>query len=149
MQLTGLLALLGKSPSYHQLRDSLTAGAGLADQRVLRAARPYVIAALVRDLRRPTLIVTSSVDRAYNITEQLPVWLPDFPVLRFAEPSALFYDRSPWASNTIRARLDVLGALCPPAFTDERSPALAPMTMVWRWLARMTCPFCRVGTVKK
>jgi transcription-repair coupling factor (superfamily II helicase) len=118
MLLYGLLALLRQSQTYLTLLRGLKSGGAAPDQRLLRAARPFTIAALANDIDRPILVVTSQVERAYNIAEQLPVWLPDTPVLRFAEPSALFYDRSPWASNTIRSRLDVLGALAPPMGLD-------------------------------
>lgn len=114
MQLESLLALLQGVPQYHTLLETLRAGGITVDQRVMRAARPFVIASLARDLNVPVVIVTASVDRAYNIAEQLPVWLPETPVLRFAEPGVLFYDRAPWTEQAIRSRIGVLAALCPP-----------------------------------
>ncbi len=114
MQLDSLLSLMRDTPRYRTLVDTLRAGTSVPDQHLLRAARPYVIAALARDMNRPLIIVTAQVERAYNIAEQLPVWLPDVPVMRFAEPSALFYERSPWAVTAIRARIGALAALCPP-----------------------------------
>jgi len=134
LNLTGLSTVLRQSATYRELLDRLDSG--LPDQRLLRAARPYIIGALAQDLGRPLLVVAASVERAYNITEQLPVWLPHTPVLRFAEPSALFYDRSPWASNTIRARLDVLGALCPPPFVEVPPPVVvtSPLALMQKTL---------------
>jgi transcription-repair coupling factor (superfamily II helicase) len=135
LQLEGLLGLLDQSAPYNALLDRLRQGASVPDQHILRAARPYVIAGLVRHLRRPTLIVTASVERAYNIAEQLPAWLPNTPILRFSEPGALFYERSPWASAAIRARLDVLSALCPPIGAE--STAVQPPVVVSSALALM------------
>src|SRR5258708_23746734 len=114
MQLEGLLQALEPLALYRALLERLGKASDLADQHVLRAARPFVSAALAHDLSRPVLLVTARVERAYNVAEQLPVWLSDRPVLRFAEPSSLFYERSPWAAATIRSRLDVLATLCPP-----------------------------------
>jgi transcription-repair coupling factor (superfamily II helicase) len=122
MQLHGLLDALRHLPAYQSLIAALRAGRPIPEQHVLRAARPFVAAAVAADLARPTLIITAQVERAYNITEQLPVWLPTVPTLRFAEPSALFYDRTPWAAATIKARLTALAALCPPIGTQAPEP---------------------------
>ncbi len=127
MHLEGLLPIMRQLPSYPALLDRLRSGGTTPDQHLLRAARPFVSAALAQDLDRPVLIVTARVERAYNVAEQLPVWLPNRQVLRFAEPSALFYERSPWAAQTIRARLDVLSALCPPIGLDTSEPSSPPV----------------------
>ncbi|MCC7206989.1 MAG: transcription-repair coupling factor [Anaerolineae bacterium] len=136
MQLNGLLSFLRQAPRYQDVLTALRAGQPVADQRVLRAARPAVAGALAGDLARPTLIVASQVERAYNIAEQLPVWLPDQPVYRFLEPSSLFYDRTPWATLSIRARLAALGALCPPPGLDSNGPAPVIVTSALALMAR-------------
>src|SRR5690348_15408930 len=136
MHLEGLLPILRHLPSYPALLDRLRSGGTTPDQHLLRAARPFVSAALAQDLNRPVLIVTARVERAYNIAEQLPVWLPNRQVLRFAEPSALFYERSPWAAQTIRTRLDVLSALCPPIGLDQAESS-SPSVIVTSALALM------------
>src|SRR5258708_8624467 len=127
MHMEGLLRIMRQLPSYPALLDRLRSGGTTRDQHLLRAARPFVSAALAQDLDRPVLIVMARVERAYNVAEQLPVWLPNRQVLRFAEPSALFYERSPWAAQTIRARLDVLSALCPPIGLDTSDPTSPPL----------------------
>ncbi|MEP7285418.1 MAG: transcription-repair coupling factor [Chloroflexota bacterium] len=121
------MTTLQSSPLYRTLLDKLRSGEALPDQHILRAARPFVSAALAHDLKRPVLVVTARVERAYNVVEQLPVWLPESPVLRFAEPSSLFYERSPWAAATIRARLDVLSKLCPPLGTEANASDSPPV----------------------
>ena len=116
MALTGLLSLLHAEPRYQSTLTAVRTGhvAELPDQRLLRAARPYVIAALARELNRPLIVITATVERAHAIAEQLPVWTPDIPVQRYSDPGALFYERAPWAPNAIRARIGALAALCPP-----------------------------------
>src|SRR5450432_251080 len=121
MHLEGLLSVTRQLPVYQAVLERLRAGGSTPDQHLLRAARPFISAALANDLARPVLVVTARVERAYNVVEQLPVWLPNRPVLRFTEPSSLFYERSPWASGTIRSRLNVLAALCPPIESEGES----------------------------
>jgi transcription-repair coupling factor (superfamily II helicase) len=127
MNLEGLLSLMRQSPLYQAVLDDLQARRETPDQRLLRSARPYAVAALAQDLNRPVLVVTALVERAYNVAEQLPAWLPGRRVLRFAEPSSLFYERSPWAAATIRARLNVLATLCPPAGMNPDPSVTSPI----------------------
>src|SRR5260221_8632772 len=128
MPLEGLLSVTRQLPVYQALLERLRAGGSTPDQHLLRAARPFVSAALANDLDRPVLVVAARVERAYNVVEQLPVWLPNKQILRFTEPSSLFYERSPWASGTIRSRLDVLAALCPPIESESDDTTPKPLT---------------------
>ncbi|MBN2305567.1 MAG: transcription-repair coupling factor, partial [Anaerolineae bacterium] len=114
MQLSGLLDHLRHTKTYQIVLQGLRDHQTLPDQHLLRAARPYVIAALARDLDRPIVLITGRVDRAHDLAEQLPVWTPALRVQRFAEPSAIFYERAPWTSTTIQNRLTTLAALVPP-----------------------------------
>src|SRR5712691_2400000 len=135
MHLEGLMDALRPLPLYKDVLSRLRTGSALPDQHLLRAARPFVSAALAADLNRPVLIVTARVERAYNVAEQLPVWLPGRQVLRFAEPSSLFYQRAPWAATTIRARLDVLAHLCPPVGMSDARQNEPPPVIVTSALA--------------
>ncbi len=127
MQLNGLLELLQQTPAYHALLRELQAGRALPDQRILRAARPFVIAALAADLNRPMLVIAGRVDRTYNLAEQLPVWLPERDVARFAEPPAIFYERAPWTAAAIQSRLATLASLAGPVGTRSTAPARPPL----------------------
>jgi transcription-repair coupling factor (superfamily II helicase) len=127
MQLTGLLDLLRSSATYASLLHDLKTGRPLPDLGVLRAARPYLLAALAQDWPGPVLYITGRIDRAYNVSEQLPVWVGERPVYRFAEPTALFYERAPWVENVIRGRIAALVALVPP---DESVRPAAPPIVV-------------------
>jgi transcription-repair coupling factor (superfamily II helicase) len=126
MQLNGLLDSLRASAPYRDLLERLQNGVRLADLGVLRAARPFVLAALAADWPAPVIYITGRIDRAYNVSEQIPVWLGDRPVYRFAEPTPLFYERAPWGENVVRSRLAALAALMPP---DESIPAVPPIVV--------------------
>ncbi|MCQ3932398.1 MAG: transcription-repair coupling factor [Chloroflexi bacterium] len=120
MQLNGLLDVLAGTEAFQSLVKALNTHA-YPDQMVVRSARPYVVAALARELARSVLVVTARVERAYDIAEQLPAWLPDTPILRFQEPTAMFYERAPWTEVVTRARLQTLAALAPPIVPGNQS----------------------------
>ncbi len=117
MNLSGLLPLLGEVSAYRQLVENLrekpTSYAAMpCAGGLLAAARPYLVAALQRDLGRPILWVVAQSERAKEVGEQLRSWTP-FPetILRFPAPDALPYERVPWAVETGRERLAVLADL--------------------------------------
>src|SRR4051812_43192405 len=115
MQLSGLIDLLREAPAYRALLDSLRASTEPTALGVLRAARPFVAAALARDWDAPVIYVTTRIDRAYNVSEQLPVWLGDADrIYRFGEPAPIFYERAPWGEPAVRSRIETLAALTPP-----------------------------------
>ncbi|HML20064.1 MAG TPA: transcription-repair coupling factor [Aggregatilinea sp.] len=140
MHLNGLLELLRQSSIYRQLLDDLRANRPTVDQRLMRAARPFVAAALAEDLNCPIMFLAGRVDRAHNLAEQLPVWMPDRSVERFAEPSASFYERSPWTATTIRSRLNTLARLAPPIGTPVQSNAPAVVVASAYALMQKTLP---------
>jgi transcription-repair coupling factor (superfamily II helicase) len=114
MYLNGLVEVIRSTPAFRELVTRLKAGERLGDLGVLRAARPYVLAALAREWDAPLIYVTARIDRAYNVAEQLPVWLGDDVLIdRFAEPAPFFYERAPWGDATIQARIETLNALAP------------------------------------
>ncbi|HRE48698.1 MAG TPA: transcription-repair coupling factor [Aggregatilineales bacterium] len=124
MQLHGLLSRLESLSSFRPILTRLAQGQPVGDQRVMRSARPFVAAALANALNRPALILTGSAERAYTLAEQLPVWLPDHPIHRFAEPSAIFYDHAGWNTTTIRGRLAALAAFLPPIGVRRETPPI-------------------------
>jgi transcription-repair coupling factor (superfamily II helicase) len=139
MRLTGILDVLRDTQTYRavlrQLRDS---GDSLS-LGVLRAARPFVLSALARDWPAPIIYVTARIDRAYNVSEQIPVWLGGIsPVHRFAEPAPFFYERSAWGDQAIRSRIETLAALLP----EESEPRPVPPIIITsaRALMQRTMP---------
>ena len=110
--LAGLLDMLRESAAYQALLQDLRSAPATSALNVARSARPFALAALAADWDGPLVYLTPEVRRAYNVSEQLPVWI-DKPerMYRFAEPSALFYDRAPWDAPVIRNRIETLSAL--------------------------------------
>lgn len=113
MQLSGLLDFLRESAAYREVLTRLQGGETPA-LGVIRAARPFVLAALAQDWPGPVIYITPQIKRAYNVSEQLPVWLGERPVYRFAEPTPLFYERIAWLDNVVHNRLEALNALLLP-----------------------------------
>src|SRR5258706_299298 len=71
MHLEGLLPIMRQLPSYPALLDRLRSGGTTPDQHLLRAARPFVSAALAQDLDRPVL----KVDQIAEPDKLLRHWL--------------------------------------------------------------------------
>jgi transcription-repair coupling factor (superfamily II helicase) len=83
-----------------------------SEQIVVRSARPFLLGALAQDWRGAIVYITARGRRAYNVTEQLTVWLGDERrIYRFAEPTPMFYDRLAWDRVVIRDRLQTLSLL--------------------------------------
>lgn len=111
MKLSGLVDLFRQSPEYRALLARLNAESS-TQHNIIRAARPFLLACLAQDWQYPLVYVTARGRRAYNVAEQLPVWLGDTrEVLRYVDPTPMFYDRLPWDRTIIRERLQVLAAL--------------------------------------
>jgi transcription-repair coupling factor (superfamily II helicase) len=126
VNISGLLASFESLEPYRVLRRDLENDRTPAPLGLLRAARPALLAALARDLKRPMLIVAGAVERAQKLTHSLRDWSPvPERVLRFPEPLALFYERTPWTNEVIEGRLRVLFALqssSPHLLTSSSTP---------------------------
>ena len=115
MAVSGLLSWLSDLPAYRHLLEEVSSGDFPPPLGLLHSARPAVIAALARDLRRPILLVAGSVARARTLYQALTDWHPEpARVLRLPEPPTLFYERAPWPRETVAARIAVLRALLNP-----------------------------------
>ena len=151
MNLSGLLSAFRSLPPYRALRRDVRDGMPPPPLGLLRAARPPLLAALVDDLRRPTLVIAGTVERAKSLAHSLRDWYPaPERVLRFPEPLALFYERAPWSAETIAARLQVLAALHdPPAgglIVVASARALMQRTLPPRQF-RVSADVLRVGQI--
>ncbi len=112
LNLSGLLHILRECRVYQSLLTELAQANQHTQFNVVRSARPFLLAALAADWDGPIIFLTAALRRAYNVSEQLPIWQADSARLyRFAEPSALFYERAPWDASVIRNRIDSLSAL--------------------------------------
>lgn len=130
MQLTGLLEWLKSTDSFQLVTQDIQSKAPLPSQAVLRSARPFVVAGLATELNRPVLIVTARANRAYDVAEQLPVWLPSAEITRFHEPTTIFYERAPWTDTVRRQRLQTLATLAPPLRQKNLTRVAIPQIIV-------------------
>ena len=139
MQLNGLLDLLREAQPYRDLLTRLRGSNDPVSLGVLRSARPFIAAALARDWDAPVIYVTTRIDRAYNVSEQLPVWLGAAErIHRFGEPAPIFYERAPWGEPAVRSRIETLAALMPP---DDLAPEQPPFVVTSaRALMQRTLP---------
>jgi transcription-repair coupling factor (superfamily II helicase) len=129
VNLSGLLPLIQDTQPYRQLLRAVESGSPLLapvcgreegeaecpDLRhglgVITPARPYLVAALYRQLRRPIILLTARAERVSQWIEQLCVWTGCSAVLPFPEPDALPHERVPWSRETVSDRLSALTAL--------------------------------------
>jgi transcription-repair coupling factor (superfamily II helicase) len=121
INLSGLLPLLSEQIPFQQLARELDAPLeGRAAWRlpVLRAARPWLLAALAQAFDRPMLVIAAKPDRAQTLYESLRAYglATSDRLLRFPEPATLFYERAPWPREVAAERLQVLARLT----TDDR-----------------------------
>jgi transcription-repair coupling factor (superfamily II helicase) len=139
MLLSGLVEGLRNSQLYRdqltRIRDADTA----TSLNVIRSARPFMLSALALDWGAPVLYLTPRIKRAYNVAEQLPVWLgQETPTLRFGEPAAQFYEHAPWGEIAVRSRIEALAALMPPG--DKPSESNPIVVAAARGLMQRTLP---------
>jgi transcription-repair coupling factor (superfamily II helicase) len=128
VNLSGLLPLIQDVPAYRRLIDAIegrTPTEALGPEHglgVISAARPYLTAALYRQLRRPIILLTARAERVMQWTEQLRTWTDSRSIYAFPEPDALPYERVSWARETICDRLAALTALVTWKKTDGTEP---------------------------
>jgi transcription-repair coupling factor (superfamily II helicase) len=111
MKLIKLLQLIREMPVYHQLLLRLKQPDGMVKASLIDAAKPYFLAALVRELRRPILVVTAQPENSRKLEEQVSSWLDPEQVWRFPEPDALPYLSVVSDSSTELERIRVLSVL--------------------------------------
>ena len=138
LNLSGLLSLIESVPGYRELLAGLRAQDATAQSlpyplilSLLSAARPYLIAALQRDLARPLVVVTARPEQANQLHSQLRLWSakPE-SVLLFPEPSALPYEYIPWNIETVQQRIRVLATLLQVKGADEDSSSLPSLPAI-------------------
>ncbi|MFH1652220.1 MAG: transcription-repair coupling factor [Chloroflexota bacterium] len=116
MDLTTLLSLLAERPAYRRLILALGQAEWADRATVPEAARPYLLAALARDLGHPVLVLTARPENARTLQEQLRNWCPAARVLFFPEPEVLPYERITADAATEMERVRTLSVL---ACADE------------------------------
>jgi transcription-repair coupling factor (superfamily II helicase) len=113
MNISGLLGLFDRLPAYGNLANDLRKQEhSRPPLGLLRAARPVLIAALMRDLDRPLMVVCGLVEETAALLESLRAWSgSNRPILRLPEPLPHFFERAPWSRETASGRLRVLTTL--------------------------------------
>jgi transcription-repair coupling factor (superfamily II helicase) len=112
MIVSGLLSLFDALPAYGDLVADLAERRRVEPLGLLRSARPALLAALMRDLEHPLLIVVGQVEQAAAMVQSLRAWSPAAErVMRMPEPLPHFFERAPWSREAISGRLRVLSTL--------------------------------------
>ncbi len=110
--LSKLLPAIEDACGLPALREQIDASPEPTVLGVSDAAKPPVIAGLVRGADRPLLVIVPKPPQALALIEELPAWLGDSaPVLSFPERDALPYERLPPDAETLRDRLRALQTL--------------------------------------
>ena len=113
MALHGLLPLLIARPEFKRLRDLVASGGSTPlISGVAEVARPYVVAALAEDLRRPILYVVRDDEQVGRTAEALTALLgKNASVLPYIESDALPYERLIPDAQGVKSRMNALAAL--------------------------------------
>ncbi|MQG21507.1 MAG: transcription-repair coupling factor [SAR202 cluster bacterium] len=115
MSLSGLLNVLSVTPEYkHVLEEMMLDELSPQKISVMDAAKPFTVAALWRELKRPMFVILPSPEEARNLFEQVVVWLDPTDakhVFLYPEPDSLPYERLTTDINTVRGRMQVFEAL--------------------------------------
>ena len=129
--LSRLTGLIEERAGFARLVESLQ-GRESGTAVVLDAAKPYLIAALYRKLRRPVLVVTAQPDGAKKLCEQLADWCGSGGVMLFPEPDALPYERLASDATTEMERVQVLTSLvdCAPGGSGKTPLLVASVPAV-------------------
>ncbi len=111
-------------PAYRQAANRLSDED--ADVLVVETARPFLLAALYRQLKRPVLVITARPDAARALAEQLDAWLGAPLCAIMPEPDALPYQRLSADLTGELDTIDVLSSLSRPAAEPPLVTASAP-----------------------
>ncbi len=106
-----MLEVIRNHRVYQKYLASIKSGTLQSGLGLQRSARLPVVAALVKDLNLPILLLTDRTDRALLMFDELSFWLPDVTRFLFPEPTPMFYEQASWGGVTRRERLLALGAL--------------------------------------
>jgi transcription-repair coupling factor (superfamily II helicase) len=109
MDLAKLLKLIEDMPQYSRLVEELKAAEGETKAVVLETAKPYVIAALYHQLKRPLVVVSAQPERCQQLYEQIISWGAEARL--FPEPDALPYERVSADTGTELDRVQAISAL--------------------------------------
>ena len=126
MALQGLLELAEAAPGFDGLAKRLVAGED-ASAGVIDAAKPMLLAALWRRLRRPMVVIVARAETARFLHEQTLAYAgEDAPAYVLPELDSTPYERLASDRSTVSQRLAALWTLNP-AGESERNGAVPPL----------------------
>ena len=128
LDLSKMLDLIGDMPGYQRLVGGLGRGEGSVRLSALDAAKPYLVAAVYRELQRPVMVVTAQPENARRLYDQLLSWCGSGEVRLFPEPDTLPYERLVSDSPTEQERIEVLYGLVAGG-SDDRPQAAPPLVL--------------------
>ncbi|MHB1296131.1 MAG: transcription-repair coupling factor [Anaerolineae bacterium] len=151
MILTGLLDLVREQARYRDLlRTFQPTSVPPSDARfpalslgVLESARTYLVAALQQDYPGPIIVLTGQPESARQVADQLRAWLGTVAGLHyFQAPDTVFYDRTPWDRETLRARIGTLSDLAAshPGASESDRRGLVVVASVWSAMVKSITP---------
>ncbi|GAB4469689.1 MAG: transcription-repair coupling factor [Anaerolineales bacterium] len=91
-----------------ELISALQSRSELLPLSLRRAARLPLVIALAKSLQIPVFWIVDRNDRAMAMMEEVNLWASGLAHYHFAEPSVLFYEKTPWSSASRKDRLIVL-----------------------------------------
>ena len=116
-----LLGLISEMPAYSNLLERIDKQREMGEVAVINAAKPYLIAALYRDLKMPIIVITAKADNAGRLKEQIVAWCgSDSNIDLFPEPDRLPYQRVSSDNFNETERIRVLSGLLK---YDKNKPA--------------------------
>jgi len=121
MKIDVLLELVRDSADYRCLMASLERGS--AQSLVIEGAKPYVLAALFRELKRPMLVISSQHGKVSKLAEQLMGWLGAETITHIAESGNLLCTRASSDAVTSLDHLQALSRLVQP-ISDATPPLI-------------------------
>jgi transcription-repair coupling factor (superfamily II helicase) len=123
MNLSGLLGPLQSSSEFQSLLARLSEPSATTALNILGAARPYLLAALQDNWRRPLLVVAPKPEQALQLFRQLSTWAAEpADVLHFPESDSLPYERAPTSLDVRQRRLKVVERLAASANAGDGGP---------------------------
>ena len=118
LELAGLLNLAMEMPAYRRLIETLKQPGSSTTISLLDAARPYIIAALYRELGLPVLVITAQPEHSKKLQEQISTW-SNIQARLLPEAGALPYQRIASDISTMLDRIQVLSILANPELNKE------------------------------
>jgi len=112
MNLSSLLTLVKETAYYRKLLKELSQARKELNLAIVESAKPYLIAALYREIMSPTLVISTEPKDARRLYDELQLWCPtSTPIYLFPEPDTLPYEELSPDIVTLSGRLEVIAAL--------------------------------------